>query len=106
MIWWLLMGMTVITFANRYAFFAQIIRYQPSEQVQRFLSYSSYAVLTAIWAPIVFDYNPNQGVGHAGLDYLIASALAAFLSFIRVKSIVVVLTSIGAFFLIRYLALV
>lgn len=104
MIWWLLIGMTIITFANRYVFLARTVRYQPSDQVKRFLSYSSYAVLTAIWAPIVFNYNHNDGLSHAGSDYLIASALAALLSVLRVKSIVVVLTSIGVFFLIRYLS--
>ncbi len=103
MIWWLLIGMTVITFLNRYVFFAQTVRYQPSEQIKRFLSCSSYAVLTAIWTPIVFNYSPSEGFGHGGVDYLIASALAAVLSYMRVKSILVVLTSIGAFFLIRYL---
>ena len=102
MIWWLLTGMTLITFANRYAFLAQTVRYRPSQQIKRFLSYSSYAVLTAIWTPIVFNYHPSQGFSHAGIDYLVATALAALLSFMQVKSIIVVLTSIGAFFLIRY----
>jgi len=102
MIWWLLTGMTVITFTNRYAFFAQALRYQPSEQIKHFLSYSSYAVLTSIWAPIVFNYAPAQGLEHAGFDYVVASSLAALLSFLRVKSILVVLISISAFFLIRH----
>lgn len=104
MIWWLLTGMTAITFANRYVFFAQVVRYQPSEQIKRFLSYSSYAVLTAIWAPIVFEYNPTQGLDYAGIDYLAASSLAALLSFLRIRSILVVILSIGTFFLIRYLS--
>ena len=61
-------------------------------------------MLTAIWAPIVFNFDPDQGtLGHAGSSYLIASLLAAVLSFARIPSILVVITSISAFFLIRYL---
>ena len=101
--WWMLGGMAVITFWNRYAFFAKSLSYLPGPKVQRFLGYSSFAILTAIWTPILFqaDYT-TRSVTIAGLDYLIAAAVAAVLSFFRVRSIVVVLLSTALFFLLRY----
>jgi len=100
----LIVGMSVITFVNRFAFFSQMIKYQPSVKAKRFLSYSSYAILTAIWAPIVFSAGSASefGFSHAGLDYLLASVLAAVLSIARIKSIFVVLLSTGLFFSLRY----
>ncbi len=100
--WWAITGMALITFFNRYAFFADFVRYSPGAKVKRFLSYSSYAVLTAIWAPIVFSVDTQTGFTHAGADYLIGVSVAAALSLLRVPSIVVVLTSAAVFFGIRF----
>jgi len=103
MTWVLIAGMTVITFANRYAFFAKAISYVPSERMRRFLSYSSYAILTSIWAPIIFNVDYQKGFSHAGWDYLFAGTVAAILSLMRVKSIVVVILSAAIFFGLRLL---
>ena len=102
MMWWTLSGMAVITYLNRYAFFSGFVRYTPGSKMKRLLSYSSYAVLTAIWAPIVFSYDLQQGVQHAGVDYLIGTALAAMLTALRLPSIVVVLISTAVFFGVRF----
>ena len=102
MIWLLLAGMAVITFFNRYLFFAKSIAYSPGPGLQRFLSYSSYAVLTAIWAPIVFEYDATKQLSIAGYDYIVATVISAVLSFARVNSLVVVLASGIAFFTIRF----
>lgn len=101
--WWLLLGMTAITYSNRYAFFARGLRYQPGQNVKRLLSYSTYAILTAIWAPIIFEFDSNTGLSHAGWDYLMGAVLAGGLSMLRVPSIIVVLVSAGVFFGLRYL---
>ena len=93
--------MSLITFWNRFAFFSENARLQPGVRLKRFLSYSSYAILTAIWAPILFNYDQLSGFGHAGSDYLIAASVAAVLSFLKLPSIVVVLISTGLFFLLR-----
>lgn len=102
--------LALITFWNRAAFFTVKLRYQPGSEVRRFLSYSSYAVLTAIWAPILFqfDYEKTQMAGQlsiAGVDYLIAATVAAALTLMRVKSIIVVLLSTALFFVLRFLVL-
>jgi branched-subunit amino acid transport protein len=102
MIWMLLIGMALITFINRYLFLADSIQYSPGPKLKRFLSYSSYSVLTAIWAPIVFRFDGASNVSSAGLDYLMAAGVAAGLSFFRVPSIIVVVLSTSLFFLIRY----
>jgi len=104
MIWWILIGMAVITFLNRYVFLIESFPYTPGPKVKRFLSYSVYAVLTAIWAPIVFSIEPKVGVSHAGLDYLLGASLAGILSFMRVPSIMVVMISSTVFFGLRFLA--
>lgn len=103
MTWLVIAGMTVITFFNRYAFFTPALRYQPTAKVRLFLSYSSYAVLTAIWAPILFRVELGEHASYAGLDYLVAAILAALMSFLRVPSIAVLVISTLVFFGLRFL---
>jgi branched-subunit amino acid transport protein len=102
MIWLLLLGMALITFANRYLFFSAMIAYSPGPKFKRFLSYSSYSVLTAIWAPIVFKFDGQSELQLAGFDYLLAASVAGLLSFYRVSGILVVLLSTALFFIIRF----
>ena len=99
--WALLLGMSVITFWNRFAFFSENVRLVPGVRLKRFLSYSSYAILTSIWTPILFNYTQSSGFDNAGSDYLIAASIAAVLSVLKLPSIVVVLISTGLFFLLR-----
>ena len=105
MIWLSISTMAAITFLNRYVFFARGLAYQPSAKVKQFLSFSSYAVLTAIWAPIIFKVDSDFSLSHAGWDYLIAGAVAAMLSLLRVPSIVTVVVSSGVFFMLRFTVL-
>ncbi|MFT5276365.1 MAG: branched-subunit amino acid transport protein [Saprospiraceae bacterium] len=99
--WALLFGMSLITFWNRFAFFSENVKLPPGVRLKRFLSYSSYAILTAIWTPILFNYDQASGFDNAGPDYLISASVAAGLSFLKLPSIVVVLISTGLFFLLR-----
>lgn len=92
-----------ITFANRFAFFSDSLRYTPGPRVTRFLSYSSYAVLTAIWTPIVFSYSQEAGFSIIGIDYVVGVSLAAVLAIMKVRSILVVLLSTGVFFTLRFM---
>lgn len=111
MVWVLIVAMAVVTYANRVVFLLQAIRTTPSERVNIFLSYSSYAVLTAIWAPIVFQFNPMlgsassllSGFSIAGGDYVSAATVAALLTLCRVPTFLVVLSSIGLFAYLRFL---
>jgi len=101
--WLLLFCMASITFFNRYLFFSSSVKYLPGPKVRRFLSYSSFSVLTAIWAPIMFRFDGHTQIEVAGVDYLFAGSLAAVLSVCKVSSIIVVLLSTTVFFIIRFL---
>jgi len=102
MIWLTLSGMACITFFNRVVFLLQWLAYKPNDKLTRFLSFSSLAVLTAIWVPIVFQASSGGELGIAGWDYLIGTLVAAILSLLRAHSLLVVLLSSGVFFLIRF----
>lgn len=106
MTWLTILGMACITYLNRFVFLMQGIRYNPSDRLKRFLSFSSLAVLTAIWAPIVFvsdDVFSSQpfAIGIAGWDYLVATLVAIALSLARCHSLLVVVISAGLFFALR-----
>lgn len=103
MIWWIICGMAAITFLNRYFFLAKSISIKPSESFRRFLSFSSLAVLTALWTPIVFRMERDLSWNLAGWDYLLASVIAVVLCLARASSLLVVLVSTAAFFLLRTL---
>ena len=53
--------MAFITFTCRYFFFANVVHYTLHPEIKRLLKFTAPAVLTAMWAPIVF-------VGENGLN--------------------------------------
>lgn len=104
MTWVLIVGMATITYLNRYAFLTRAIEYVPGDKVKRFLSYSSYSVLTAIWTPIVLQMEHDFNVSLSGLDYLIGASLAMVMSVARFPSLLTVILSTSVFFGIRFWA--
>ena len=90
--WLLLLAMSMVTFVNRYAFFARTIRWQAGKKVQRLLEYSIYSVLTAIWVPIVSNAQATFQPA-----YILGALFAIVLSCAKLPSIVVVLVSSGVF---------
>ena len=102
-VWGLISLMAVVTFSVRYIFFAQAIRYQMGPRVKLLLRYSSFSILTALWTPIIFQYEPAIGFSHAGTDYLLAAVVAMVLAFMRVSTLTVVLASVGVFVILRFL---
>ncbi|WP_146448254.1 AzlD domain-containing protein [Vibrio kanaloae] len=54
MIWLTILLMTAIVFFSRYLFLEPAIPLRLNQTARRLLRYSSPAVLTAIWGPIVF----------------------------------------------------
>ncbi len=103
MIWLTICGMACITYLNRFAFLIQSFKYAPSESVRRMLAFSSLAVLTAIWTPIVFSFDASSGFSISGWDYLLAGLLAVILCLFRLPSLFVVITSTLVFFLLRFI---
>ena len=100
--WLSIFGMAVVTFINRYAFLSASFNYVPNDKVKRLLSYSSYSVLTAIWTPIVFQFNINGDFAVAGVDYLLACSVAAIMSLCRLPSLLTVVLSALVFFGVRF----
>lgn len=93
---WLMIGLlALITFFNRFAFFSRLTRYQPGAEMGAFLSFSAQSVLTAIWLPIVFSYEPGKGLDWDP-DYLAATLLVTALTLLRLPTLVVVVVGMGA----------
>lgn len=61
-----ILAMTLIVFLSRYLFLEPAIPLRLNTTAQRILRYSSPAVLTAIWAPIVFlpEGQLNTGINN------------------------------------------
>ena len=81
------------------------IRYEPTLHAKYYAN-ESYAILTSIWTPILFDYSTASGFSLAGMDYLLAASLAALMTLFGVRSIIVVLISTAAFFILRGMVVV
>lgn len=80
--------MAVVTFSCRYVFLAQSIRFELPGLFRRALDFTAPAVLTAMWAPIVFQ--TPQGPGSVVLPYLLAGLCTIALSLLTRKTLVVV----------------
>ncbi|MDN3680645.1 AzlD domain-containing protein [Vibrio tapetis subsp. quintayensis] len=79
MVYFTIFALTLVVFASRYLFIEPRVPLRLSHNAQRFLSYASPAVLTAIWAPIVFipDGEPNFEVTS---PYVLAAIVCVALS--------------------------
>ena len=100
MIWTSLLLMALLVFASRYLFLEPRLPIRLGPRVLHFLHYTSPAVLTAIWAPIVFHRDDRLAVG---LDnpYFIAAILAAVLALTTRNILLTTLISMALFFVIR-----
>lgn len=100
MIWITILAMAAVIFASRYLFLEPRLPVRLNARVQRILSYSSPAVLTAIWAPIVFLPEGELAVSLAN-PYLIAATLAAALAWKTRNVLLTVVVSMVIFFLLN-----
>ncbi|MBW8182339.1 AzlD domain-containing protein [Shewanella nanhaiensis] len=100
MIWLTIITMAILVFASRYLFLEPKLPVRLSKNTLTFLSYSAPAVLTAIFAPIVFI---QEGELALSLDnsYLIAAVLAAVLAFTTRNILLTTVVSMGLFFIIH-----
>lgn len=83
-------ALTLLVFASRYLFLEPGLPLKLGHKTQRFLSYASPAVLTAIWAPIVFIPDGKLDLS-AHNPYLLGALVAALIAW---KSKNVLLTTI------------
>ena len=71
-------AMAALVFFSRYLFLEPKLPIRLNAKAQRLLAYSSPAVLTSIWAPIVFLQDGELAISPAN-PYLIGAIVAAFL---------------------------
>jgi branched-subunit amino acid transport protein len=100
MSWGTLFLMALLVFISRYLFLEPRLPIHLGPRVLHFLHYTSAAVLTAIWAPIVF-----QREGELNLElsnpYLIAAVVASILAITTRNVLLTTVLSMALFFVIR-----
>lgn len=99
MIWLTILAMTLIVFASRYFFLAPKLPLKLNAQTQKLLSYSSPAVLTAIWAPIVFLPDGKLAISWQN-PYLIAAFVAVIIAWRLNNVLLSAVISMAVFFLL------
>jgi len=92
--------MAAITFTCRYFFFANIVHYALHPEIKRLLKFTAPAVLTAMWAPIIFvsDGHLNT-VGNA---YFISGIITILAAILIPRTLPVIIIGLMSFGVIRY----
>ncbi|MBF9002416.1 MULTISPECIES: AzlD domain-containing protein [Vibrio] len=93
-------AMTALVFISRYLFLEPKLPLRLSANVQRFLSYSSPAVLTAIWAPIVFTHEKSLWLDSFN-PYIWASLLAGILAWKTKNVLLTTVVSMAVFLMLN-----
>jgi len=100
MYWLMIFALALLVFVSRYLFLEPRLPLRLSKNTLEFLSYSAPAVLTAIFAPILFvregvlDLNVNN-------PYLICAVVAAALAILTRHTLLTTVISMGLFFVIH-----
>lgn len=95
-------AMTLLVFVSRYLFLEPRLPLKLNPQAQRLLSYSSPAVLTAIWAPIVFMPDKQLWLT-PGNPYLIGAIVAAFTAWKTKNVLLTTFISMAIFLVLKLL---
>jgi branched-subunit amino acid transport protein len=100
MTWLMIILMTVVVFTSRYLFLEPKLPLKLNKNTQHFLSYSAPAVLTAIFAPIVFI---RDGTFNIGLDnpYFVCAIIAAIMAYVTRNVLLTTVVSMGIFFVLH-----
>ncbi len=91
-----ILAMTVIVFFSRYVFLEPRVPLKLNKHALRLLSYSSPAILTAIWAPIIFLPEGELSVSLTN-PYLLAAVITALLVWKTSNVLLSIILSMGAF---------
>lgn len=94
--------LTLIVFISRYLFLEPRVPLRLSSGAQRFLSYASPAVLTAIWGPIVFLPHGKLALSD-NLPYLLAALFAVVLALTTKNVLFTTIISIVVFLVLNLL---
>lgn len=100
MSWGTLLSMALLVFISRYLFLEPRLPIKLGPRVLHFLHYTGAAVLTAIWAPIVFHREGELNLEPSN-PYLIAALLASILAITTRNVLLTTVLSMALFFVIR-----
>lgn len=95
-----ILAMTVLVFMSRYLFLEPKLPLRLSPKMQRVLNYSGPAVLTAIWAPIVFTHEKSLWLNSTN-PYIWASLLAGILAWKTKNVLLTTMISMAVFLLLN-----
>ncbi len=94
--------MTTLVFTSRYLFLEPKLPIRLGVRTQKVLSYASPAVLTAIWAPIVFLPEGELGLSLQN-PFLLAAIIAVLIAYLTKNVLMTTIVSMVAFLLLRVL---
>tara|TARA_R110002167_G_scaffold364551_1_gene586562 strand:- start:2077 stop:2394 length:318 start_codon:yes stop_codon:yes gene_type:complete len=93
--------MAIITFSCRYLFFANTLNLRIGPKFKKALTYTAPSVLTAMWVPIVFSSELGETDTIFNSPYFYAGMFAILLSLKVKNTLIVVIGSIGLFFILK-----
>ncbi len=93
--------MAAIIFCSRYVFLEPRLPIKLSSSTLKFLSYSAPAVLSAIWAPIVFIQQHTLDISFNN-NYLICAIVAVILAITTRNTLLTTVLSMSLFFVLRF----
>lgn len=102
MIWLTIAAMFAIVFASRYIFLEPRLPIRLGTRTQRFLSFTAPAVMTAIWAPIVFIHDSKILVSPFN-PYLIGASVTALVAFKTKRALLAAVLGVITFAVIKLL---
>lgn len=100
MIWLSLLLMAALVFISRYIFLEPKLPVRLGPKILHFLHYTGPAVLTAIWAPIVFHRNGELNLA-INNPYFVAAIVAAILAVTTRNILLTTVLSMALFFIIQ-----
>ncbi|MDF2152718.1 AzlD domain-containing protein [Vibrio sp. CAU 1672] len=95
-----ILAMTILVFASRYVFLEPKLPVRLGVRTQKLLAYSSPAVLTAIWAPIVFLPEGELLLSWRN-PYLLAAIIALAIAYRSKNVLMTTIISMAAFLLLN-----
>ena len=105
MIWLTIAAMFAVVFASRYIFLEPRLPIKLGRRTQRFLSFTAPAVMTAIWAPIVFIHNEQLTLLLFN-PYLIGAFVTAFVAFKTKRALLSAVLGIVVFSWLKFFILI
>lgn len=96
-----IVAMALLVFASRYVLISPAISFKLNSEFQQFMSHCAPAVLTAIWAPLVFIQQQELALSYHN-PYLIGAITAVLLALITRRVLVTSLISMLVFALLTH----